>query len=825
MIPSSSALSALLLSFSGRLSLHTRAFSPSRPSVHIPLAFQRNHWKKTSLSRSLSSSHKMCNPTSPETANEPTEAGAASNCADDPYIWLEEVESEQSLQFAKDSNAKCLEQLGDPKTSDTGTYQKVLDVLESDERIAYVSKYGTDDDGQSIMFNLWKDAKNPKGLWRKTTMTSYRTDKPTWETVLDIDELAKKDGISWVWKGSTALPRKLDPMSNDGKRNHVTRTLLSLSRGGADATYVKEFDLSKEDFVTEEEGGFTLPEAKTRATWKSRDVLYVGSDFGEGSLTDSGYPRVIKEWVRGTKIEDATTVFEGEKTDVSVSAYVSDQRLRDGPIYEVRSRSMTFYTTKRWARRVEYEHLLAPNDPAREGIVEPEDFIEIDIQEDAGASFFGKWMMISLRSDWEPVPGKKVYKSGSLLYVDSETFLTKGKEACDFSILFEPTERTAYDGYAFTKNYLILSTMDNVKSKLSFYKLGDNGCEYVGGDEEAQIRACDAGAIDPSEDDQIWLYTSGYTQPSSLSIGDASKVEEMADSTPEDGKDSYLVEDLKSLPEMYDASDLVVNQKFATSKDGTKIPYFIVSKKDVVLDGNNPTLLYGYGGFEISLGPKYISTVGVSWLERGGVYVEANIRGGGEFGPAWHQAGLKANRNKCYEDFISVGEDLVESKICKPSTLAARGGSNGGLLMGMMYVSRPDLFGAIHCAVPLLDMKRFHTLLAGASWMAEYGDPDSSDWDEFLHKYSPYHLIDEENPKYPPMLVTTSTRDDRVHPAHARKMVKKLWDLGEGKDWPVYYYENIEGGHGGAADAKQSAFMTALAYDFMWDTCCKGKSE
>jgi len=752
---------------------------------------------------------------------------------EDPYIWLEDVESEKSLNFAKDANAKCLEQLGDPKTSSTNTYDKVLSILESNDRIAYVTKYGTmvtdetTGEEDSIMFNLWKDSKNPKGLWRKTTMKSYKTDNPAWVTVVDIDALAKEDDISWVWKGSSALPRRIDDpsLSNNGKR--TTRTLLSLSRGGADATHTKEFDMLTETFVTEAEGGFTLPEAKTRASYKSRDVLYVGSDFGEGSLTDSGYPRVVKEWIRGTKIEDAKTVFEGEKTDVSISAYMSDQRLRNGPIYEIRSRQMTFYTSKRWVRRVKFEHLLAPNDPAREGIEEPEEFIEVDVQEDAGVSMVGKFMMISLRSDWVPVPGGTTYKTGSLLYVDADTFLTKGKEACDYRILFEPTDRTAYDGYTFTKNYCILSSMENVKSKLSFFKVTEDGFEFVGGDTEAKIRACDAGAVDSSENDEIWLYTSGYTQPSALSLGDASLVtaDAKGEVTEEDEKDSYHVEDLKSLPAMYDATDLVVNQKFATSKDGTKIPYFIVSKKDVVLDGNNPTLLYGYGGFEISLGPKYISTVGASWLERGGVYVEANIRGGGEFGPSWHQAGLKAKRHKCYEDFIACGEDLVESKICKPATLAARGGSNGGLLMGMMYTTAPNLFGAIHCAVPLLDMKRFHTLLAGASWMAEYGDPDTTDWDEFLHKYSPYHLIDEKQDKYPPMLVTTSTRDDRVHPAHARKMVKKLWDLGKDKDWPVYYYENIEGGHGGAADAKQSAFMTALAYDFMWDTLCRGKSE
>ena len=674
------------------------------------------------------------------------------------------------------------------------------------------------------MYNLWKDSTHRKGLLRKTTFESYKSEEPVWEPVLDIDALSEKDGISWVYKGNSKLSKSRDPLSTSmgGESNMVTRTLMSLSRGGADAVHVKEFDLIKEEFVSEEEGGFILPEAKTRASYKSRDVLLVGSDFGEGSMTDSGYPRVIKEWVRGTKIEDAPVVFEGEKTDVSVSAYVNDQRFRNGPIYEIRSRSMTFYTTKRWVRTVQYEHLLAPEDPLRNGVEDPEEFQEVDVQEDASITMVGKRMIVSLRSDWEPVPGGKTYKSGSLLDVEADLFLTKGKEACEYTVLFEPTDRTAHDGYSFTKNYLILSTMDNVKSKITFYKIGDDGFTFVGGDKEAQIRSIDASALDSTESDEIWLYSSGYTEPSALSLGDASQVE--AEASP-DSEQKYHVEDLKSLPSMFDATDLVVSQKFAKSKDGTEIPYFIISKKDVVLDGNNPTLLYGYGGFEISLGPRYISTVGVSWLERGGVYVEANIRGGGEFGPSWHQAGLKANRNKCFEDFIAVGEHLVSSKICTPATLAARGGSNGGLLMGMMYVSRPDLFGAIHCAVPLLDMQRYHTLLAGVSWMAEYGDPDTSDWDEFLHKYSPYHLIDESNKKYPPMLVTTSTRDDRVHPGHARKMVKKLWDLGKDKEWPVHYYENIEGGHGGAADAKQNAFMTALSYDFMFDTLSKGRSD
>ena len=723
-------IATTLLSFTGRYHQQTKAFGLSATASRIPFS---NNLSSRAMSTSTSTST-----STPSTTNEMNE---------DPYLWLEEVESEQSLSFAKEANEKCLSILGDPKSSGTNTYENILSILESDDRIAYASQYGVDGNDEPIMMNLWKDSNNPKGLWRKTTLESYRTDNPKWETVLDIDELAKKDDISWVWKGTSSLPRSRDPMSNGGKR--VTRSLLSLSRGGADATHIKEFDLLKQEFVSEEDGGFVLPEAKTRVSYKSRDVLLVGSNFGEGSLTDSGYPRVVKEWTRGTKIEDAPIVFEGEKTDVSVSSYINDQRSRNGPIYEIRSRSLTFYTTKRWVRRLEYDHLLAANDPARENVSsEPEEFIEVDVQPDAGITLAANMLLISLRSDWEPIVGGTKFSSGSLLYVDAETFLTKGKEACEYTVVFEPTDTTALEDYTFTKNYFIVTTMDNVKSKLSFYKIDNDGSalSLVGGDKEAKILNVGAGAVDALENDLIWYYTSGYTQPSALSLGDASLAE---NSLEENG---YILEKIKSLPDMYDNSGLIVQQKFATSEDGTKIPYFIVSKEGLPLDGNTPTLLYGYGGFEIALGPKYIGTVGKAWLERGGVYVEANIRGGGEFGPKWHQAALKEKRHKAYEDFIAIGEDLIENKICTSKTLAARGGSNGGLLMGMMYTSRPDLFGAIHCAVPLLDMKRFHLLLAGASWVAEYGDP-STDWENHLHKYSPYHLIDE-NSDYPPMLVS-----------------------------------------------------------------------
>jgi prolyl oligopeptidase len=595
---------------------------------------------------------------------------------EDPYIWLEDVESEESLKFAMDANKQCLEALGDPSSNASGTYDRILKVLESNDRIPHVTKLGRDEAGNEILYNFWKDATNPKGLWRKTTLESYTTATPEWTTVLNVDALAAADGISWVYKGSRSLPRARDPESDNGRI--VTRSLLSLSRGGSDAAYIKEFDMLTAEFVAEQDQPFNLPEAKTSASYKSRNVLLVGSDFGPDSLTDSGYPRTVREWVRGTDIANAPVIFEGDKKDVSVSASVSDERLWGGGIYEVRSRSLTFYTSKYWMRKVAYEHLLAPDDPARLGVAEPCDFVEVDIQEDAEVDFLGKLMLISLRSDWEPVVGSgTIYTRGSVIYVETDKFLEQGKEACEYFVLFEPTERTAYEYYTMTKNYLVLSTMDNVKSKLLFYKIGNEGSTLtlVGGDPVAQIRDCSVRPLDPYDaNDKFWFTTSDFTTPSTLFLADAAKVEDAAGVNK---PDAYIIDKVKSLPPQYDSSDLDVAQQVAVSKDGTEIPYFIIKKKDAAMDGKNPTLLYGYGGFEVSLGPHYIATAGLAWLERGGVYVEANIRGGGEFGPSWHQAALKANRNKAYEDFIAVGEHLVSTGVCKPKSLAIRGGSNG----------------------------------------------------------------------------------------------------------------------------------------------------
>lgn len=474
----------------------------------------------------------------------------------------------------------------------------------------------TDNDDAPILLNFWKDQDHPKGLLRSTTLESYRTASPEWQVLLDIDALSEKDGVSYVYKGSTKLPRSLDEASTG---NRLTRGLLQLSRGGSDAVTLREFDFLTGKFVTDQP--FVVPEAKSRVSYKSRDVLLVGTDMKDDkSVTESGYPRTVREWVRGTDLyKDSTLVFEGAVTDVAVGMYISDERIWGGGIYEVQYRSLTFYTSKYLVRKVEPEHLLAPNDPKRAGMADAPEFTPVDIQEDASFSFVGKNMIISLRSDW--TVGGKTFIKGSQLVTDADTFLTQGAESSTYSLLFEPTPQTAYEYFTCTKHYLILSTTDNVKSKLEFFRISDDGFEPVQGASsmEPQIRDCSASSVDAtSGSDLFWFTTSDYVTPTTLCLADAARVADNNGNTEE--QDTFITERLKSLPEQYDASQLTIEQRTAVSKDGTKVPYFIVFPKDMVLDGSNPTLLYGYGGFEVSLGPHYIATSGLAWLERGGVY-------------------------------------------------------------------------------------------------------------------------------------------------------------------------------------------------------------
>jgi prolyl oligopeptidase len=665
----------------------------------------------------------------------------------DPHIWLEEVAGAKPLAWVRERNARCVAALGE--TPDFKTLEsRILSILDSKEKIPFVTKIG------DRYYNFWRDGEHPKGVWRRTTLDEYRKPQPAWETVLDVDALAKAEGENWVWHGATVL----EPEDR--------LCLVSLSRGGADADVVREFDLETKAFVT---GGFTLPEAKSRIAWRGRDSLFVATDFGPESLTTSGYPRTVRAWDRGTDLAAAPLVYEGRADDMAVGAFHDPTPGFDRDFV---SRQITFWTNELFLWR--------------DGKL-----VKIEKPDDANASVHREWLLVELRSPW--TVGGTTHPAGSLLAANFEKFLA-GDRTLD--VLFAPTPRTSLVAFAGTRNHLLLTTLDNVRSRIEVLAFRDGAWrrEPLPGVPEAGTAS--ASPVDDIESDDYLLVTSSPLTPSTLALGTAG-----------DGREP---ERLKASPTFFETNGLRVEQHEAVSKDGTRIPYFQIGRKLLPADGSTPTLLYGYGGFEIPLVPGYDPVSGAAWLEKGHVLVIANIRGGGEFGPAWHQAALKEKRPRAYEDFIAVAEDLIARKVTSPAHLGIKGGSNGGLLMGNMYTLRPDLFGAVVCQVPLLDMRRFNKLLAGASWMGEYGDPDKPEEWAFIRGFSPYHNVAKDR-EHPPILITTSTRDDRVHPGHARKMTALLESLG--KD--VLSYENIEGGHGGAADNRQKAFMDALGWTFL----------
>lgn len=678
-----------------------------------------------------------------------TSAHGAMAQVEDKHQWLEDVGGEKALDWVKARNQETRQKLD----NDAGFVKLRSDlqvILDSKDRIPGIQKIG------NAVYNFWMDAEHPRGIWRKTSMAEYRKPQPKWETVLDIDAIAKAENENWVFKGSQCREPEYD------------RCIINLSRGGADAVTIREFDLKTKRFVKD---GFALPEAKMNVSWRDKNTLFIGTDFGPGSLTDSGYPRIVKEWTRGTPITTARTIFEGQKEDISVSA----SRVHHAGIsHEIVNRAVTFYTSEVFLMR-------------------GSKLQKLDIPAQTGYEFFGKQFIVTPNEAW--TTGGKIYPQGSVLAIDFDAFL-KGDR--NFTILFQPTEVASFTGLTATKNVLLMQLLQDVKSKLVELKFVD-GKWLARSVNLPTMGAVGVSALDADKSDEYLLSYSDYLTPSVLQLAKA-------------GSDQREL--LKSAPEFFDAKNYKIVQKFANSKDGSRVPYFMVHKQDIKLDGSNPTLLYAYGGFQVSLTPSYSGGIGKAWLEKGGVYVVANIRGGGEYGPRWHQAALKQNRQRAYEDFAAVAEDLINSKITTPQHLGAMGGSNGGLLAGVALTQRPDLFNAVVSQVPLLDMQRFNKLLAGASWMGEYGNPDvPAEWD-YIKQYSPYHNVKAEV-KYPNVLFITSTRDDRVHPGHARKMAAKMLEQGHQHVW---YYENIEGGHGGAANNAQRADMSAITYSFLWNT-------
>ncbi len=682
----------------------------------------------------------------------------------DPYLWLEDVLGERALQWVRERNAES-EALLQAEPGFEALRSSIREVLDSKEQIPYVTRRG---DG---FYNLWRDASNPRGLWRRASLAEYRKPQPAWETVIDIDALAQAEGENWVWGGATSLAPD------------YRLALVALSRGGADAQVLREFDTVTKRFV---EGGFALPEAKSSADWIDADQLYVGTDFGPGSLTDSGYPRVIKRWQRGQPLGAAVTVFEGEKQDVAVSVSVDST-----PGYErtLFVRALDFYNTRVF-------------------LLQGEQLVPLDKPQDAQLAFLRDRVFIELRSDW--VIGRKTWPRGALLVGDAAAYL-KGERR--FAALFTPTATRSLAGYTATRETVIVNVLDKVASKLQEWRETPpvNGVKDATKWTRRDMVAPYPGqlsvtalydpmlASDPLAEHYL-LNAADFLSPDSLQIGRTGT-----------GAGADEREVLKSRPSFFDADGMRVEQRFAPVRDGTRVPYFVVWPKGAKPDAENPTLLYGYGGFEVSLTPFYSGGIGRAWTGRGGVFVLANIRGGGEFGPGWHQAAVKENKQKSYDDFAAVAQDLIRRRVTRPGRLGIQGGSNGGLLVGAVMVQRPELFNAVVCQVPLLDMQRYNKLLAGASWMAEYGDPDKAEEWDWIRRYSPYQNV-KAGVKMPKVLFATSTRDDRVHPGHARKMAARMIEQGH----RVLYWENIEGGHGGAADNAQRAQMSALEYTFLW---------
>jgi len=668
---------------------------------------------------------------------------------DDPYLWLEDIDGVEALAWVGARNGAAEAELeGDPRSAPLRARLKTI--LDSSDNIPYVRLHG------DMCYNFWQDARHVRGLWRRATLDEYRKNDPQWETVLDLDRLAEDEGENWVWAGTTWLER--------GGAHDEQRCLVSLSRGGGDAHVVREFDPVALRFV---DGGFALPEAKSDVSWIDRDTLFVGTDFGPGSLTDSGYPRIVKMWRRGTPLEAAVTVFEAASGDLTASGH---QDTTPGWERGFVQRQIDFYTSQLfWRRGAELVPIQKPLD--------------------ANAFAVREHLVIELRSDW--TIGAVTYPQGALLATGFDAFVAGARE---FDILFAPTPSTSLDGVAVTKNFVLLTVLDNVKNRVEELRF-ENGRwqrRHVG---QSGIGTLGVMPLDADRSDDYFLAVTDFLHPTTLYLMRA-------------GSDGRAA--LKAMPAFFDAAPFEVAQHMATSSDGAAIPYFVVSPRAPVPGGASPTLLYGYGGFEVSLKPSYSAMTGAAWLEQGGTYVLANIRGGGEFGPSWHQAALRQHRQRAFDDFLAVAEDLVARGVTTPAQLGIMGGSNGGLLVGAALTQRPDLFGAAVCQVPLLDMRRYHTLLAGASWMGEYGDPDDPDDWAYLARYSPYHHV-RPGARYPRVLFTSSTRDDRVHPGHARKMAARM--LEQGHD--VLYWENLDGGHAGAADNAQTARMVALTYVFL----------
>lgn len=677
---------------------------------------------------------------------------------DDPYLWLENIKSKEALNWARLRTHESSTHL-EGKASFQPMYENILNIYNDDHQIPFVSQIN------GYFYNFKKETASTRGQWLRTTLEEYRKSTPTWQLILDLDALSSIENENWVWVGAT-------PLLPEGRF-----CLIGLSYGGTDVKVIREFDITTGKFV---DNGFNLPPAKGLimdgfndisskggAGWINANTIYIYTDFGSSSLTTSGYPRILKQWHRGTSLKEAEILLECDPEDIMVCAWT------DYSIGNVRH----------WAARyIDFFHyelfLRQPNGQ----------YTKVDKPLDAHIKSWRDDLFLLLQSDW--FIAERFYPKGSLLVINFNAYMQGNR---NFEILFSPDSETSLNSVIFTANNILVSLLKNVKSLLINYT-------WINGKWSSkliplpQINIDHIAAVDTVHSDDYLITYSDFLKPTTYALGN---------------NDSLEI--LKTNPSYFEATNLITEQYIATSSDKTQVPYFVVRQKNFNFNGQHPTLLYGYGGFQCSITPKYDPMVGKNWLNEGGIFVVANIRGGGEFGPAWHQAAKKNNRQCAYDDFIAVAEDLIARKITSPKHLGIMGASNGGLLVSAVMIQRPELFNAVVCQVPLLDMYRYHLLLAGASWIDEYGNPDNlTDW-QYLSLYSPYQNVKSDQ-VYPACLFETATSDDRVHPGHARKMVAKMKEQGHQK---IFYLENEDGGHGAKMNNQQRAKTEALIWVFL----------
>ena len=727
---------------------------------------------------------------------------STSDAPDD--VFLEDLRSERSMEWVKAENERALAAIAGPtgKPEDDPMFAKLRAIYDDKRKIPNVRLRG------DFVYNFWQDEHHVKGIWRRTTMDDFKTPEPTWETVLDVDALAALEGKSWVWKGPQFLDYGPGP-----DRDRVDRCVVNLSDGGTDACTVREFDVVAKAFVDGPDA-FVLPPGKNSFCWVDRDVAWIGHDFGDGTMSPSGYPLTVREWRRGQPLEDAVEIWRGEPGDVvaSGSAYWDK-----GHRYKVWYRAKTFYDTVRFVPH-----------PDR-----PNEMVHVDIPTDFSFATFADHVVIHCKSEWTVGGGKggeggTKFIAGSVVAHPTSAFF-RG-ERSDFTVLYSPADdRCAYEGSSETKDYLMVHALEHMVTRVYVWRFDDATRTFSLVKEHAaeNCQSFSAGGVDSERSNELFVTTEGFLDPTTLSTATAPDLDV---STP-----------LKTNTAWFDASGMSVELREATSDDGTKVPYFLV--RGQAQGGSNPTpaptVLYGYGGFEIPMSPGYSATVGECFLTKGVCYALACIRGGGEFGAQWHRAAKKEKRWRAYEDFAAVAKDLVATGVTTHATLGCMGGSNGGLLTGAMMTHYPHLFGAVVSQCPLLDMERYVLLTSGPSWIDEYGDPSIPEERDALLGFSPYHNLEKSvdvaveergfdesaarrGEHIPATLFTTSTADDRVHPSHARRVVHKMRALGIGGK--VLYHEMTEGGHAGAADNVARAKVKTIENRFLVDALKKNEA-